>query len=1085
MNKIFRIYLTLVLALGWPLAAAGPAFADNTPTLSEVQVQLQADLAAYTSTYNQYNQHYQTYAPNRISELSAASAALTTFSGDVSIMQNAMNTLSQDTLDLAVAQSNLNNQPTVISSSAASVDVARASYDAAVDVYTPLHASYTTALAERDTAYNAYVQTAQGGTITETFNNGQVQTAAQFLVNGTTALSSMANANWSLAVNEYGGPLITGGMIKGYNPTGTLKIIPPSATSTTFFQFASGAMNGNYTALVTYTDGTTSNMAIINGVEPQYQSVSYNVNQSVTAPQGKYIASITLPAINDYFYLDAFVFTSQSYDAAAYQTYLDKQSALDSILTTYTPAAATYNAAVATLATAEATYNTARDASTTAALEALVTSEQASYDASLTAAQTAATNALASKQIIADALSAIILPPDSLEVTSLDDTLDPGTLRWAINQANATAGGIYDRIKFTLTGTLTLTSNLPTITDSLTIQGVSAGGVVINGADLYAAFYMANASKTFNLSDLTIEHTKRADWQQGSGVFIARGTANIARVTFQDILSGSAVTTKEGSSYVNISASNFKRITQYGVFSNYGGTPSTTTEADTQYDNRITITTSNFENNGAGIYGERTVLVDSSTFKNNGYGFRMQGINKHRVTNSVFEGNQVDVYTSSWIPTTWTTFFAYPSRVITGNTFKNTANTPIIIDDHMNDGKSTALTALITGNSWDESSAAFVNYKHYDTTLATNPTYLLTTVTPDPVPPFTYTVPTSIKPVITAPTNVQAVVNQDGSVTVTWTPSTATNTTIDYYVISWSSTNFTTNGWGWTHTEPTVTIPAQTFADTTGLGVPVQFSIRADNNAQRIYTSATTTAEVVVPAPPAPTPTPTPTPTTTPEPTPTPQPSPEPTVEPTPEPTPTVEPTPEPTPTPQPPVEPEPEPTVPAEPEPPVVKPEPPVVEPTPEPPVVEPTPEVITEAKDLPTEISAEELLAVDLTAIVATDLTEAQADALVEAALETFKTAEPGSAAYEQALDALMVAAQQDDIVLSEELAAIPGAQELVAVLNLLSNVGADMNPTVRAEAQKATVAAVIVGQIAGAAAAVAAGGSSSGSRSIRRIK
>ena len=106
-----------------PVLSSTVAFATTTP--AQQLAALQADLASYTSTYNQYNQYYQTYAPTRISELSAASTALTTFSGDVSILQNAINTLSQDSLDLATATSNLNNQPTVISNTAASVDVAR------------------------------------------------------------------------------------------------------------------------------------------------------------------------------------------------------------------------------------------------------------------------------------------------------------------------------------------------------------------------------------------------------------------------------------------------------------------------------------------------------------------------------------------------------------------------------------------------------------------------------------------------------------------------------------------------------------------------------------------------------------------------------------------------------------------------------------------------------------------------------------------------------------------------------------------------------------------------------------------------
>ena len=218
----------------------------------------------------------------------------------------------------------------------------------------------------------------------------------------------------------------------------------------------------------------------------------------------------------------------------------------------------------------------------------------------------------------------------------------------------------------------------------------------------------------------------------------------------------------------------------------------------------------------------------------------------------------------------------------------------------------------------------------------------------------------------------------------------------------------------------------------------------------------------------------------TPEPTPTPSPEPsvEPTVPPTtpvvPEPEPSLEPEPEVPPTPQPeePVQPE-EPTT----EPVAPSPEPLEPEPSPEPlpePSPEPTPseeETITSVEDLPEEISAEVLMAIELDEIVATDLTEAQAEALIEAALEIFETAEQGSPEYQQALEALFVAAQQDDIVLDEALAAIPllgdvlgGATELI---NFLGNAGADMSPEVRETSEKIVVTAVIVTQIVGVSA------------------
>jgi hypothetical protein len=174
--------------------------------------------------------------------------------------------------------------------------------------------------------------------------------------------------------------------------------------------------------------------------------------------------------------------------------------------------------------------------------------------------------------------------------------------------------------------------------------------------------------------------------------------------------------------------------------------------------------------------------------------------------------------------------------------------------------------------------------------------------------------------------------------------------------------------------------------------------------------------------------------------------------------------------------EPSPEPEIPSQPEetetpiepttpPAEPSPEPEPIEPTP--PVIEPEEEFITSAEELPEELSTEELMQVDLEQIVATELSEAQVAALIEAALETFETAEQGSPEYEQALEALFVAAQADDIVLDEALAAIPllgdvlgGATELI---NFLGNAGADMSPQVREQSEKIVITAVVAVQAA----------------------
>ena len=224
----------------------------------------------------------------------------------------------------------------------------------------------------------------------------------------------------------------------------------------------------------------------------------------------------------------------------------------------------------------------------------------------------------------------------------------------------------------------------------------------------------------------------------------------------------------------------------------------------------------------------------------------------------------------------------------------------------------------------------------------------------------------------------------------------------------------------------------------------------------------------------APTPTPTPTPTETPviiEPEP--EPTPEETVEPTPEPTvpPTEEPTPEPTPS----EEPSEEPTE-------------NVVDPTPEPepsqtPEPEPEPELPVTEEEAVSEIE-------NLVEINPEELTEAQVEQLVEAALVVFETAEQGSPAYEQALEALAVAADADDPEISSELAAIPLLGETAAavleVFNNIGNVGADMAPQVREDAEKTVIASVIAtgaavqATVAAATTAAATTTSSSGSSS-----
>jgi len=162
----------------------------------------------------------------------------------------------------------------------------------------------------------------------------------------------------------------------------------------------------------------------------------------------------------------------------------------------------------------------------------------------------------------------------------------------------------------------------------------------------------------------------------------------------------------------------------------------------------------------------------------------------------------------------------------------------------------------------------------------------------------------------------------------------------------------------------------------------------------------------------------------------------------------------------------------------------PPVIE-KPLPPVIEePVVEMPVEEPVVEMPVEEPSITDVSLASIDPQSLSDADVALLTEDALKTFETAVEGSEEYNLALEQLMVVAQADDIVVSEELANVPvlGATivGLTNAFNALGNFGADMSPKVRAKAKQEVVAAVIVTQIATAAAGLAVSSSS-----IRRIK
>jgi hypothetical protein len=629
------------------------------------------------------------------------------------------------------------------------------------------------------------------------------------------------------------------------------------------------------------------------------------------------------------------------------------------------------------------------------------------------------------------ALDAVVLPPSSLVVSSLADTTAQGTLRWAITQANAVAGGISDKITFEVEGTITLTSNLPTITQNLTIVGPGQTNLTIDGQYLYSGLYVA--SRVLTVSDLTFSEMYNSNWQTGSALFAVRGTIYASGITVDS--STTAIATKEGGTTIYLSDSTLSNNV-FGLFSNHGGTPTTPSADDSIYDNKIISTRVLFQGNNTAIYGERTMLVDDSTFKDNGTGFLMRGLNKHRVTNSTFEGNETAINIGSWWPN-WPSYFSAPhlNAVITGNTFID--NSLAIRMGAYHNNILTQVGANVSDNIWDEAGTFIISYERVGS--------FIDTVTPREGAEY-YSSNNTNLPEVIVPTSEPE-------------PTSSPEPTQPSQSVQ----------------QPEATSSPE--ATPTPSSEPTQEPVAEPSPAQTRDPEPAPTV--------APTPTPTPTPSKTPSPEPTASATPTPTKTAVPAPTSTATPTTQPTAT----ATPAPSPT---QSQTPAATPKPsatPSVEPTKQPtPIEEP---VVVEIKE---PITAENIEAVvnEIAKIEEPrNITTEQREVLTEATNQVFAEARQDSPEYEAALEVLTVLAQADDPELPEELAAIPligaAAGAVLEVLNDIGNAGADMSPTVREESEKIVVASVVVATAATAAAtaATSAAGGAAGARTIRKIK
>jgi hypothetical protein len=423
--------------------------------------------------------------------------------------------------------------------------------------------------------------------------------------------------------------------------------------------------------------------------------------------------------------------------------------------------------------------------------------------------------------VIRNASLTVVTQPTSLVVTSLLDDGSVGTLRWAIIQANATAGGIYDAIDITTEGTITLTSDLPAITAGVTITGTGMATTIIDGNNLNRAIYN-NGSRTIVVQDMTFKQGKNVSWNGGL-IYNSNGTMTFNRIKISNHSSwafyqgNGGVTTFNDSQFTN---------NGYAITSDHGGTPSSLSLTDTNYSNRIYINNSVFTSNTYGIRTERFTKVVDSQFTNNTYGALLGGLNRQQVINSTFTSNNVGVYLSSWIPTSWTP--GAGNQTVSNNAF-NGNTTAIQFANNWNNGSS--MYNGVSANSFSTASGNIFGTTALNTNNFSGAGYVESNNT---------TTAAYLNPV----TNLTAVANADGSVDLDWDASAASNTAIYGYSVSFYDLDeiggTTSGGWGVsTNQGTTYSLSTGMFSGsnpvTTGYG-PVRFGIKAGN--QSCFNSA-------------------------------------------------------------------------------------------------------------------------------------------------------------------------------------------------------------------------------------------------------
>jgi len=381
------------------------------------------------------------------------------------------------------------------------------------------------------------------------------------------------------------------------------------------------------------------------------------------------------------------------------------------------------------------------------------------------------TNSIGS--LTANSAASITVPaPTSVIVTNLLDTSGSGSLRWAITTANASA--TINTITFASgnTGTITLTSALPAISDNLTITGAGLTSTIIDGNNLYRPFNISSG-KSLTISAMTL---KKGQATNGGLIFNGSGTLSATNMRFTSMSGGSAVFNNNNGAVSTLTDTTFDYL-YIGIAGDYGSTPSALSQTDTDYTNRTYVYDSVFSNNTYGISGQRFFKINNTQFSNNTQaGASLGGLNRQQVTNSTFTSNGTGVYLSSWIPTSWAV--GAGNQTVSGNTF-NGNTTAIQFANNWNNGSSvyngvsansfSTASGNTFGNTADNttnfSGSGYVESGNTITTTTTTTSSTITTTTTSTT--TTTTVPTTTTTTVYVPPVVVVIPPVDTGTTST------------------------------------------------------------------------------------------------------------------------------------------------------------------------------------------------------------------------------------------------------------------------------------------------------------------------------